>query len=51
MSRPTDLVQKFIHDHLAYRYVVVQDSGEAHELEKLVRSCALSGKKPLLNPI
>ena len=43
------LVQAFIHEHLAYRFVLADDSAGARSLERLVQVQGLSGRRPLLN--
>jgi hypothetical protein len=43
------LVRVFIHDRLAYRFVVVPDGATALQIEDLVKRGAL-GSRPLLNP-
>lgn len=45
-----DVTREFIHQHLAYRFVVTNDSAEARTLEATIRRDGLSGSQPLLNP-
>jgi hypothetical protein len=45
------LTRRFVHDRLAYRYVVTADGIEAARLEAAVRRGALSVGPPYLNPL
>jgi hypothetical protein len=45
------LIRTFIHDHLTYRFVVLNTGGQARALETLIRSGALQAGPPLLNPL
>jgi hypothetical protein len=43
------LVRAFIHEHLTYRYVLVDSGADAFELEKHVQVEGLGGVRPLFN--
>jgi hypothetical protein len=43
--------QEYIHANLSYRYCVLDDGKAALALERLIRKGALSGQRPLLNPL
>ena len=45
------LTRRYIHDKLAYRYVITPTAGEARSLEQLVQSGALLAGAPFLNPL
>jgi len=45
------LTRRYIHDKLAYRYVLTTTPGEARELERQVQSGALNAGVPFLNPL
>ena len=44
------LTREFIHQHLTYRFVTVDDGTEALALEAYIKANGLSGKQPILNP-
>ena len=44
------LIRTFIHDHLTYRFVVLDTGGQGRALETLIRSGALQTGQPLLTP-
>lgn len=44
------LTKAYIRERLAYRYAVVESSGEAYSLERQCREGLVFGAKPLLNP-
>lgn len=44
-------VRGYVRERLGYRYVVVSDSREAANLERMVRRNGLSGTRPRLNPL
>jgi hypothetical protein len=44
------LIRDFIHNNLAYRFVILPSGIEARALEMLIRSGALHAGMPLLNP-
>jgi hypothetical protein len=46
-----ELVRRYIHEHLAYRFVEVADGATARLVETEVRRGALHAGKPLLNPL
>jgi hypothetical protein len=46
-----NLTRSFVHDRLAYRFVVTADGAEAARLEAEVRRGALSVGRPYLNPL
>jgi len=43
-------VRRYIHEHLAYRFVVLRDGATAREIEQQIRSGAWGRGVPLLNP-
>jgi hypothetical protein len=45
------LIRAFIHDYLAYRFVILDTGSQARTLETLIRSGALQAGLPLLNPL
>jgi hypothetical protein len=45
------VVKRYVHERLAYRFVVVPDGRTASELERRVRRGALAVGRPLLNPL
>jgi hypothetical protein len=45
------LTKAFIHEHLAYQYVVLDSSKAAYELESKARRGEVFGERPLLNPL
>ena len=46
-----ELVRRYIHEHLGYRFVEVADGATARLVETEVRRGALRAGKPLLNPL
>lgn len=48
LDHPT---KKFIHDHLAYRFIICADGDEAFNVEFQVRAGELRAGKPFLNPL
>jgi hypothetical protein len=44
------LVRAFIHTHLAYRLVQVDNASEARRIEAEIQGGALAAGRPLLNP-
>ncbi len=44
------LIRTYIHDHLTYRFVILEAGGQARALETLVRAGSLAAGRPLLNP-
>ena len=46
-----ELVRRYIHEHLGYRFVEVVDGATARLVETEVRRGALRAGKPLLNPL
>ena len=45
------LTRRYIHDKLAYRYVITPTPADARSLEQLVQSGALQAGAPFLNPL
>jgi hypothetical protein len=45
------LVQKYIHEHLSYRFVETPDSKSAYHLEAVIRKGVFIAGMPLLNPV
>lgn len=45
------LTRRYIHDNLAYRYVLTPTPAEARSLERLVQTGALQAGVPFLNPL
>ncbi len=45
-----DLTRRYVHEHLTYRFVEVDDTSTAHDIEKAVKNGALTVGKPFLNP-
>ena len=43
-------VRAYVRDRLTYRFVVTDESREAHDLEAAIRVHGLDGKRPKLNP-
>jgi hypothetical protein len=48
--RLDELTRQFIHDHLAYRFVVVADGAQALAIERDMRAGSLPAGQPFLNP-
>ena len=42
--------EAFVWAQLSYRFVVTENTAEARELERLIRTEGHSGERPLLNP-
>jgi hypothetical protein len=45
-----ELIRRYIHERLSYRFVETTDGVEAARIELAIRRQGLSGRRPLLNP-